>query len=204
MPECTPEYVKGLPVTSKARTAVDCGLSTDFRFALPIINSALRTDVTVTDILTICGSMRRDCTPMFRLLHYANPVCENGGESLALGTIIDGGLMVPEMQQEIIDPQTGTQYRVDYLWRLPSGRLVVGEFDGYEKYVNPQMNDRQGVRGAVHAEKERETGLYRANVDAIVRFTYEDVMAQHPMLNKLRAVGIPNAVSTTASTLTMD
>lgn len=193
---CIPEYVGELPVTSKARTVVDCGLTTEFRFALPIINSALRKGVTVTNILNICGAMRHDCAPIFRLLHYANPASENGGESLGLGTIIEGGLMVPDLQQEIIDPQTGAIYRVDYLWRLPTGRVVVGEFDGYEKYVNPDMNDRKGVRSAVQAEKERETGLYRAKVDAIVRFTYEDVMKRHPMLNKLRAVGIPRATTT--------
>ena len=91
------------------------------------------------------------------------------------------------------DPQTGALYRVDYLWRLPDGRLIVGEYDGYEKYTNPNMNDRRGIQGAVHAEKERETGLYRAKVDSIVRFTYEDVLKQHPMINKLRAAGVPDA-----------
>ena len=194
--ECAPEYINGIPVTNKARTVVDCGLSTEFRFALPIIDSALRKGVTVKDILDICGTMRRDCAPIFRLLHYANPASENGGESLGRGTIIEGGLMVPELQQEIIDPQTGTRYRVDYLWRLPGGRLVVGEYDGYGKYVNPDMNDHKGLRGAVRAEKERETALYRAKVDTIVRFTYEDVMKQHPMINKLKAAGIPDALPT--------
>lgn len=189
----TPEYANGLPVTSKARTVVDCGLSVDFRFALPIIDSALRNGVAITDILNVCSTMRRDCTPIFRLLHYANPASENGGESLGRGTIIAGGLLAPELQQNITDPQTGALYRVDFLWRLPENRLIVGEFDGYEKYVNPDMNDRKGVRGAVQAEKERETALYRAKVDTIVRFTYEEVMQQHPLLNKLRAAGIPHA-----------
>lgn len=193
---CTPEYISEIPVTNKARTVVDCGLSIDFRFALPIIDSALRNGVAITDILDACSTMRRDCAPIFRLLHYANPASENGGESLGRGTIIEGGLMVPELQQEIIDPQTGTRYRVDYLWRLPGGRLVVGEYDGYGKYVNPDMNDHKGIRGAVRAEKERETALYRAKVDTIVRFTYEDVMKQHPMINKLKAAGIPDALPT--------
>lgn len=103
--------------------------------------------------------------------------------------------MVPELQQEITDPQTGALYRVDYLWRLPGGRLVVGEYDGYGKYVDPDMNDRKGIRSAVQAEKERETALYRAKVDTIVRFTYEEVMNRYPVLNKLRAVGIPDAVT---------
>ena len=128
----TPEYANGLPVTSKARTVVDCGLSVDFRFALPIIDSALRNGVAITDILNVCSTMRRDCTPIFRLLHYANPASENGGESLGRGTIIAGGLLAPELQQNITDPQTGALYRVDFLWRLPENRLIVGEFDGYE------------------------------------------------------------------------
>lgn len=193
--DCTPVRIGELPVTSRARTVVDCGLSTEFRFALPVIDSALRKGVTIADILNICSTMRRDCTPIFRLLHYTNPASENGGESLGRAAIIEGGLAVPELQQEIIDPQTGDLYRVDYLWRLPTGRTVVGEFDGYAKYVDPGMNDRKGIRGAVHAEKERETGLYRAGVDTIVRFSYEDAMAQHPLINKLRAAGIPQAAT---------
>lgn len=192
VPHCAPEYVNGIPVTNGAQTVVDCGLSTDFRFALPIIDSALRKGTAIADILNICSTMHRDCTPIFRLLHYANPASENGGESLGRGTIVEGGLMVPELQQDITDPQTGALYRVDYLWRLPDGRLIVGEYDGYEKYTNPNMNDRRGIQGAVHAEKERETGLYRAKVDSIVRFTYEDVLKQHPMINKLRAAGVPD------------
>ena len=90
-------------MTSKARTVVDCGLSVDFRFALPIIDSALRNGVAITDILNVCSTMRRDCTPIFRLLHYANPASENGGESLGRGTIIAGGLLAPELQQNITD-----------------------------------------------------------------------------------------------------
>ena len=151
VPHCAPEYVNGIPVTNGAQTVVDCGLSTDFRFALPIIDSALRKGTAIADILNICSTMHRDCTPIFRLLHYANPASEN------------------------------------------DGRLIVGEYDGYEKYTNPNMNDRRGIQGAVHAEKERETGLYRAKVDSIVRFTYEDVLKQHPMINKLRAAGVPDA-----------
>ncbi|KFI88353.1 hypothetical protein BREU_0464 [Bifidobacterium reuteri DSM 23975] len=197
--DCTPVRIGELPVTSKARTVVDCGLSTEFRFALPVIDSALRKEATIADILNICSTMRRDCTPLFRLLHYANPASENGGESLGRGTIIEGGLAVPELQQEIIDPQTGDLYRVDYLWRLPTGRTVVGEFDGFAKYVDPDMNNRKGIRGAVHAEKERETGLYRAGVDTIVRFTYEDALAMNPLLNKLRAAGIPQATAAMGS-----
>ncbi len=189
----TPEYANGLPVTSKARTVVDCGLSVDFRFALPIIDSALRNGVAITDIL-MCAAL---CDVIARRYsaYCIMPIrrVENGGESLGRGTIIAGGLLAPELQQNITDPQTGALYRVDFLWRLPENRLIVGEFDGYEKYVNPDMNDRKGVRGAVQAEKERETALYRAKVDTIVRFTYEEVMQQHPLLNKLRAAGIPHA-----------
>ena len=58
---------------ARLHAVVDCGLSVDFRFALPIIDSALRNGVAITDILNVCSTMRRDCTPIFRLLHYANP-----------------------------------------------------------------------------------------------------------------------------------
>ncbi|MBW3090771.1 hypothetical protein [Bifidobacterium miconisargentati] len=195
IPSCTPAYVDGIPVTDGARTVVDCGLMHEFRLALPVIDSALASGVAASDILAICGNSRKDCTTVFRLLHHANPASENGGESLARGTIIEGGYATPEIQQTIIDPQTGMAYRVDFMWRLADGRIIVGEFDGTRKYVDPDMSGRKTIQGVVHDERAREDALRRAKVATVVRFTFDDVLRRRPLWNKLQTAGIPKTRS---------
>ena len=184
-------HIDGVAVTSEARTVVDCALTLEFRYALPIVDSALRRGVAINDIIGICASMQRDCTAALRLLHYADPTSENGGESLTRGTILEGGYKIPELQQTIIDPQTGMAYRVDFLWRLEDGRMIVGEYDGTRKYVDPEMTDNKGVREVVADERIREEGLKRGGVSAIVRFGFDEVMKRTPLLHKLRMAGIP-------------
>lgn len=190
-PSLASQSVGDLPVTDVARTVVDCGRMLEFRYALPIVNSALKLGVTLGEVLAACNSMHLDCAQMFPLLHWATPACENGGESLAYGTILQSGLMAPAIQQEFVDPQTGKVYRVDFAWHLADGRIVVGEFDGTDKYVNPDMTNRRSIQGVVFAEREREQGLMRADVDTIVRFTFDDVVNVDPFISKLTGAGIP-------------
>ncbi|PLS28773.1 hypothetical protein [Bifidobacterium parmae] len=181
----------GIPVTDGARTVVDCGLLLGFRDVLPIMDSALAKGVTVDDVLAACSGTRRDYTPIFQLLRYANPLSENGGESLARATMIEQRFMIPQIQVAFTDPDTGKSYRVDFVWRLADGRIVVGEFDGTQKYVDPGMANRRSIQGVVLAEREREAALRRAGVTAIVRFTFDDVVQCNPLCNKLLGAGVP-------------
>ncbi|MBT1173266.1 hypothetical protein JS528_07865 [Bifidobacterium sp. MA2] len=190
-PGQTAVVVQGIPVTTPARTVVDCGLTLDFRDALAVADSALAGGLAVADILAVCSRLRRDCVPVFQLLRYANPASENGGESLSRGTMIEQGFMVPEVQVTFVDPSTGRTYRADFVWRLPDGRIIVGELDGTEKYVNPEMTDRRSIQGVVLAEREREAALRRARVTTIFRFTFDDVIRRNPLVGKLLAAGVP-------------
>ncbi|MBW3093310.1 hypothetical protein KIH79_10345 [Bifidobacterium sp. 82T10] len=192
-PRCALESAAGITVTGKARTVVDCCMMLEFRYALPIVDSALAQGVPRRDILAVCGSLRRNCLPVFRALHYADPRSENGGESLMRGTIVDSGLMVPEIQVPFVDPQTGRSYRVDFAWRLADGRIVVAEFDGTDKYVDPAMTGRRSIQGIVLAEREREAALRRADVTDIVRCSFDDVVRAAPMIDELCRVGIPRS-----------
>ena len=181
----------GIPVTGEARTLVDCGLSLEFRFALPIFDSALAKGVTVDSVLRVCGTLNVDCRNVFRLLHYADAGSENGGESLARGTMIDSALQVPRLQVGFIDPKTGRSYRADFVWDLPDGRIIVGEFDGQGKYVDPSMTGGTDIAGVVSAERERQEGLQRAGVCRIFRFNFREVMNRRPLLDKALAAGVP-------------
>lgn len=181
----------GVPVTGKSRTLVDCALMLEFRLALPIFDSALAQGVPIASVLRLCGSSRADCSAVFRLLHYASADSENGGESFARGTMIDLGLQVPRLQVEFTDPATGSSYRADFVWYLPDGRVIVGEFDGQEKYIAPSMTGGKDIAGVIGAERERQEGLRRAGVSGIFRFNFREVTDREPLRRKALAAGVP-------------
>ncbi len=183
--------VNGIPVTNPARTLLDCGRMLDFRFALPIFDSAGAQGVNSEQILQECAHTTHDCTPIFRLMQYTDSNSENGGESLARGTMIEAGFPTPRLQVPFTDPETGEQFRVDFLWRTDDGGIIVGEFDGTTKYVDPEMTDRKSIQETVQSERSREDALCRAGVTKIVRFTFDDVLQRKPMIAKLRRAGIP-------------
>ena len=183
--------IQGVRVTDKARTAVDCGLLLEFRFALPIMDSALAQGVTIEEIQSVCANLHRDCSNVFRLLHYATPASENGGESLARATLLEFGFQNPNVQVPFIDPHNSRTYRADFVWFLPDRRIIVGEFDGQQKYVDPAMTGGESVADVVLDERERQEGLKRAGVSTIFRFTYRDVMDRRPLLRKASAAGVP-------------
>lgn len=81
----------------------------------------------------------------------------------------------------------------DYLWILPDGRLIVGELDGREKYVNPEMTGGRTVEECVDDERRREHLLERCGVSSIVRFRVRDTYNPAVFKRKLLAAGVPLA-----------
>ncbi len=183
--------VNGIPVTNPARTLLDCGQTLEFQYALPIFDSAGAQGISSEQVLQECTRTTRDCTPIFKLMQHTNPISENGGESFARGTMIESGFSTPQLQVPFTDPETGEQFRVDFLWNTNDGKIIVGEFDGTAKYVNPEMTGRKGIQETVRLERNREDALRRAGVTEIVRFTFDDVLQRKPMIAKLRRAGIP-------------
>ncbi|MBT1174722.1 CTP synthase [Bifidobacterium sp. LC6] len=184
-----------VPVTSPARTLVDCGLQYPFVQAMAMFDSALRQGiVTREQVMEICDSLQKDCGPVLRLLRYTNPLNENGGESLCYATIIDEGFAVPELQHVFIAPQSpqGT-FRVDFVWHTEDGRVIVLEFDGTEKYVDPAMTDNHSVQRVVNDERQREDFLKQAGVTAIIRVNYNEVRQRNPLVRKLLEAHVPMA-----------
>lgn len=183
--------VNGIPVTNPARTLLDCGHMLEFRFALPIFDSAAAEGVGNDRVLQECVRTTRGCTTIFRLMQHVDSSSENGGESLARGTMIEAGFSIPQLQIPFTDPTTGERFRVDFLWRADDGRIIVGEFDGTAKYVDPEMTGRKSIQETVQTERNREQALRRAGVTEVVRFTFDDVLQRNPLIAKLRRAGVP-------------
>ena len=105
--------------------------------------------------------------------------------------MIEEGFTPPMDQVPFI--VNGKSYRVDFLWKLADERIIVGEFDGTAKYVDPDMTDRRSIQGTVFLEREREDALRQAGVTDIVRFTFDDVLQKAPLIRKLKQAGVPMA-----------
>lgn len=181
----------GLSLISPARTLVEAAIDLDFRFALPIFDSALAKGITKEEIAADCVQWRIDYARVFRLLRYANERSENGGESLARGTIIEDRFLTPRIQVTVTDPQTNTEHRVDFVWKLDDGRVIVAEYDDTQKYVDPAMTDNRSIQEVVAKERARDEGLKRAGATEIVHFTYADVIERTPLRVKLLKARVP-------------
>ncbi|RSX54056.1 CTP synthase [Bifidobacterium goeldii] len=180
-------------ITTPERTLVDCGLRYSFIQALPMFDSALRRGLVTRDgILGICDGLHADCGPVLRLLHYANPLNENGGESLCYATILEEGFAIPELQHVFLDPDAPwTKYRADFVWHTPDGRVIVLEYDGTDKYVDPAMTKRRDIRDVVRDERAREDVLRRAGVTTIIRTNYDEARQRYPLRRKLLNAHVP-------------
>lgn len=191
MPHVEAHDVGGIPVTSVARTLVDCGYRCSFRDSLPIYDSALAAElVTKDDIIAECRTIRHGRTKVADLIRFADARSESGGESFCRATMIEEGFSVPQLQVEYSDGD-GSNYRVDFQYQLRSGEIVVVEFDGMEKYVNPSMTHGAVIEEVVRREQERERFLFRNGVSRIVRLTYRDVLGRKEMVRKLIDAGVP-------------
>lgn len=94
---------------------------------------------------------------------HADGRSENGGESVVRAIILELGFAEPDLQVEIEDPlNPGTYKRVDYYWLLEDGRAIVGELDGFEKYLkthgNPRKSPDENLRSAIKAMRREHEG----------------------------------------------
>lgn len=186
--------VNAIPVTTPERTLIDCARTIDFRHALPIFDSAFAKGVAAHQMAAMCAELGGDLAEVMLLLRYVDSRSENGGESLFRGTAIEQRFMVPELQVEFTDPATHKKYRADFVWRLPDGKVIVGEFDGRAKYVNPSMTGGDDYMNVFQKERDREDALRRAGVTKVIRFTYQDVIRVEQLIDKLIAAGIPRCL----------
>ncbi|WEV72166.1 hypothetical protein [Bifidobacterium sp. ESL0790] len=182
-------------VTSVSRSIVDCAIRHQFYEVLPIIDSALRKNLTSPETIQQTASEVRGAEqPLSTLLRYTDEKSENGGESLCRAVMLEQGFAAPELQREfkMRDAYGFHTYRVDMAYPRYDGSIIAVEFDGLDKYIDPEMTKNRDVRQIVHEEKERERRLLDSTpITQIVRLEYPDVIQREPLVKKLTEAGAP-------------
>jgi hypothetical protein len=181
----------GLRVTSLARTVVDVARTARFTSAVAMADAALHGQVARAarahrqplDLLdaraelaalgVVHGSARCGA-----VLDFADAAAESPGESVSRVTIRLLDLPAPLLQVPFSDAR-GQIGVTDFYWRHLG---VVGEFDGYGKYVREEFAAGRSVADIVMVEKERENRL-RALGLRVVRWGWQDALS----LPRLRA-----------------
>ena len=188
-------------VTSFARTIYDCLRMLPFPLALAVADSALRikcisrSRLAVTES-KVCGT-RRGLKRVLDIIDLADGRAENGGESKVRAAIISLGFESPDLQRVFADRLNPSQdYRVDFAWELPDKTVVVGELDGKDKYVDPQMTEGKSAGEVLFAERRREAHLTLADKPVrVMRFSYAEACDKQFFEHLLSSYGVPRAES---------
>ena len=189
------ETVLGIRVTPVCQTVLDCASTLSFRDGLAIADAALRYCRVDREEL-VCyvesrGKGRRGVQLARLVAHCADGLSESWGESFARAMMIELGFAVPMLQVEIDLPlELGGPRRVDFLWVLPDGSYIIGEFDGLVKYRKPDTVSSDSTLRALVGERQRESRLTVTRAP-IVRFTFNDLKNPDRFAGLLDAFGVP-------------
>lgn len=168
IPEDQLEVVDGIPVTTLARTVVDCARALPAHRALVIADSAVRAGLREHDVHRCVESLRggRGIRRARWLLTLVDGGSESPGETLTRLALIEAGLPRPVTQVPVHTAE-GMRYG-DMGW--PDRRVLV-EFDGRVKYADGHGS---GGAAALIAEKRRQEAIEDAGW-IVLRVMWEDL-----------------------------
>ena len=182
----------GILLTTPARTLLDCA-AFPFSQALPIYDSALRKSLTtIEEVQSLMIQSVCDEVSVTKLLKYADPLSENGGESLMRGQITELSFGIPLLQVQFMNPDNpAMSYRVDFCWKLADGRIIVAEYDGMAKYADISNKNRASLQAKMEYDRRRDRHLREQGVTEIVHVFYEDLLRPINLETKLLKAGVP-------------
>ena len=190
--------VYGARVTSIVRTAFDCARIMDFRNALAVIDAVLRqTNLSAGELEQRFRTIARNIKgsrKAIRVARYGNPSSESAGESMARAAMIQQGFVEPQLQAPFQDPLTpGREFFADFFWPTPKGGII-GEFDGYSKYIDQNSSGSSRATRTMIKEKHRESSLslYRL---PILRLSYDDLRDDRRLVNLLESFEVPRKIT---------
>lgn len=193
------ETLDGVRMTPLVTTALDVMRTLDAREGLVIADAlAGRLGMDAAGLIESLRDEGRGLTGIDRTLKvaaHANPLAESGGESMARAMIIKLRYVLPKLQvwvRNVLDPQS--PFRVDGMWILPDGTVVILEVDGQEKRENERMTRGRSVERLVWDERQRES-LVSAMGARVLRVSFANVVSESEMARRLDAFGVPLAAS---------
>lgn len=192
------DSIDGLAVTTLARTVVDCAASLRFSPAVAMADAALhRTEHPITEVPTTALTrddllrdaarlaLRQSTVKVARVIGFADGAADRPGESLSRVSMHRAGIASPELQKELFGA-SGRRYVVDFYWR---GANVIGEFDGKDKYRNPEFLRGRTPEQALLDEKAREDDL-RAAGHGMVRWGWDVARSPRLLAQRLAPAGV--------------
>lgn len=189
------QHVSGVTATSYWTTVADCLRHATFFDAMPIADSALRfakTDsAALQDAVERYGRSRKGVKQARVAARHADGRSESGGESRMRAHIIYLGYQIPDLQVELENPlQPQETFRVDGLWILEDGSLIVIEYDGWQKYQIMAARDQDYALGGMLRERKRESLLTSA-CSGVIRVTSQDLVTPGKLEQLLDTFHIP-------------
>lgn len=189
------EVVAGIRVTPLKATLLDCMCQADFAQGLAIADSALHWGlIDESDLrkhVGCAGFRRKGVRTARKVLRWMDGRSDNGGESMARAVMIDLGFVPPELQVEVEDPlNPNRSWRVDFYWRLPDGRVVIGELDGRCKYAPEATKDLAPAIAELSHERLRESHINLTGA-TVLRFSFAEAMDEAYMRRLLTSAGVP-------------
>jgi hypothetical protein len=187
--------VQGDPsVTALPDTLIEVCRTAPFLTALVMVDHALNTDrqntrppLTTLDDLQETYERRmpfRGCARVRRVLSFAVTGAESPFETLSRITIRELGFPEPRLQHPLTLPSGRTVYG-DFAW--PELRLI-GEADGWGKYVNPRFGSGS-LEDRVRAEKQRDNALRRMGWTP-AHWEWDDAWRRDPLESILLDAGL--------------
>ncbi len=179
----------GLPVTSLHRTLADIASTWSEAWAVAAVDEALSRGTAPEEIEAhLMGTTRvQGVAQARRVLMFADGRSGSPGESLSRHLIHQAGLPAPQLQRSF--PWPGGIDMTDFDWDIAGG--VIGEFDGYGKYVRSLPDGSTDPGNAIYQEKRREDRL-RRRVRSFVRWGWAELRAPYPFIAELAsALGRP-------------
>lgn len=185
----TPIMCRGVPSTDVLTTAIDLGCETSARWALAIMDAAVRHSlgpniglqpVRREVLATLRLHVRRPgIRRVRRIVPFINPAAESALESISRWQMHRGRIPAPAINVEVRGAD-GRTYRADFSWEAHG---VLGEADGLGKYA-----DVQDLR----AEKRRQIALEQAGW-RVVRWGWDEAVWQPRLLIALlrQALAMP-------------
>jgi len=191
--------VDGLAVTTMSRTVVDLAAASAFGQAVAMADAALRR--TAHPISGVPGTalgkddlyaelellpLRHGTARARRVIDFADGLADRPGESMSRVSMWIAQLPMPRLQVRLAGA-SGRGYVVDFWW--PEFNLM-GEFDGRDKYSNPEFLRGRTPEQALHDEKLREDDLRALDGRRMSRWSWQIALSPARMRAHLLAAGL--------------